>query len=110
MGTFHNILYQKYKIVKQFLNERQRRLYLGAEAKIIGYGGVSEVSRDTGVSRRLIAQGMKELKEKEFEIDKVRKEGGGRKRRVETDITLKKDLEELVEPVTRGDPESPLRW
>ena len=110
MGTFHNSLHQKYKMIKQFLNEKQRRLYLGTEARIMGYGGVSEVSRDTGVSRRLITQGIKELTGKKFEIDKVRKEGGGRKRRVETDITLKQDLEELVEPVTRGDPESPLRW
>jgi transposase len=97
-------------MIKTFLNEKQRRLYLGTEAKVIGYGGVSEVSRGTGASRRLITQGIKELPGDSFEIDKARKEGGGRKRRVETDITLKKDLEELVEPLTRGDPESPLRW
>lgn len=108
----NNNLQQRYNTIKPFLNEKQRRLYLGTEAIAIGYGGASEVSRQTGVSRRAIKQGIQEIEE-ETEIvstERIRKEGGGRKRRVATDITLIEDLEKLIDPVTRGDPESPLRW
>jgi len=104
---------QRYTLVSPFLDERQRRLYLAAEAKVIGYGGVSIVSRATGVSRNAIASGYddyEQAKEKQLPPGRIRKEGGGRKRTVEIDTTLKKDLESLIEPVTRGDPESPLRW
>jgi transposase len=88
-------------------------LYLAAEAKVIGYGGVSTVSRMTGVSRSAISAGYKDYdqaKENKISPGRIRKEGGGRKRTVATDVTLKTDLEALIEPVTRGDPESPLRW
>jgi len=88
-------------------------LYLAAEAKVIGYGGVSTVSRMTGVSRSAISAGYKDYdqaKENKISPGRIRKEGGGRKRTVTTDVTLKTDLEALIEPVTRGDPESPLRW
>ena len=69
------------------------------------------VSRQTGVSRRAIIQGIKELDEKpDVQAGRVRRAGGGRKKTVDTDATLKIDLERLVEPVTRGDPESRLRW
>jgi len=104
---------QRYALISPFLDERQRRLYLAAEAKVIGYGGVSTVSRMTGVSRGAISAGYEEYdqaKEKELSPGRIRKEGGGRKRTVVTDVTLKMDLETLIEPVTRGDPESPLRW
>jgi transposase len=104
---------QRYALISPFLDERQRRLYLAAEAKVIGYGGVSTVSRMTGVSRGVISAGYEEYdqaKEKELSPGRIRKEGGGRKRTVVTDVTLKMDLETLIEPVTRGDPESPLRW
>jgi transposase len=104
---------QRYCLISPFLDERQRRLYLAAEAKVIGYGGVSIVSRMTGVSRSAISAGYEDYdqaKEKKLSPGRIRKEGGGRKRTVATDVTLKTDLEALIEPVTRGDPESPLRW
>lgn len=104
---------QRYALISPFLDERQRRLYLAAEAKVIGYGGVSTVSRMTGVSRSAISAGYEDYdqaKEKKLSPGRIRKEGGGRKRTVATDVTLKTDLEALIEPVTRGDPESPLRW
>jgi len=93
------------------LDERLRRLFAAAEAMAIGYGGVTLVSRETGVSRAAIALGCKELKEqKKPDSHRIRKKGGGRKRAVDKDPSLKKDLENLLEPVTRGDPESPLLW
>lgn len=104
---------QRYCLISPFLDERQRRLYLAAEAKVIGYGGVSTVSRMTGVSRSAISAGYDDYdqaKEKGSSPGRIRKEGGGRKRTAATDVTLKTDLEALIEPVTRGDPESPLRW
>jgi hypothetical protein len=104
---------QRYDLLSPFLDERQRRLYLAAEAKVIGYGGVSTVSRATGVSRSAISAGYEDFnqaKQERLSSGRIRREGGGRKRTVETDITLKGDLETLIEPVTRGDPESPLRW
>jgi transposase len=84
-----------------------------AEAEAVGFGGASRVARATGVSRRAIRAGAKELKERAVlpgRRPRIRRPGGGRKRTVEKDPTLKKDLERLIEPVTRGDPESPLRW
>lgn len=104
---------QRYVLISPFLDERQRRLYLAAEAKVIGYGGVSTVSRMTGVSRSAISAGYEDYdqaREKKLSPGRIRKKGGGRKRTVATDVTLKTDLEALIEPVTRGDPESPLRW
>ena len=94
------------------LNEKQKRLFLGIEAEAIGYGGVSQVSKATGVSRQAIALGMKESKTESgiAKTGRIRKEGGGRKRRVETDDTLRGDLEKMIDPSTSGDPESPLRW
>jgi hypothetical protein len=84
-----------------------------AEAKAVGVGGVSMVARATGVSRRAIRAGVKELKARPVlagSRPRIRRPGGGRKRTVDTDPTLLKDLERLIEPGTRGDPESALRW
>jgi len=82
-----------------------------SESLTIGFGGTSEVSRQTGVSRRAIIQGIKELDEAPgVRVGRVRRAGGGRKKTVDKDASLKTDLERLVDPVTRGDPESPLRW
>jgi len=95
------------------LDERMRRMIAASETLSEGYGAISEVSRATGVSRRAISQGLKELKEHIPGLHKtghIRREGGGRKRTVDIDPTLKTDLENLIEPVTRGDPESPLLW
>src|SRR5258708_20500492 len=88
-----------------------RRLVAGAESLALGYGGVSIVAAATGGSRRAIHEGIKELRDPELlSSDRVRRPGGGRKKTVDKDATLKSDLERLVDPVTRGDPESPLRW
>ena len=90
-----------------------RRLVAAAESLVLGYGGASIVSRATGVSRRVIAAGVAELEQplgKRSVLKGIRRQGAGRKKTTETDPTLKQDLEQLVDPVTRGDPESPLRW
>ena len=102
---------QLYDILYSVMDERDRRLLVAAGAMSIGYGGVSQISRATSVCRETISHGIKELREsKELRSGRIRKEGGGRKKTVQTDPTLRTDLESLIEPVTRGDPESPLRW
>lgn len=94
------------------LDERTRRLVAAAEASAIGFGGVSIVARASGLSRGTVIRGMAELKSapKLSRSQRIRRAGAGRKRTADRDATLKRDLETLVEPVTRGDPESPLRW
>ena len=93
-----------------------RRLVAAAESTAIGYGGVSVVARATGVSRRAITEGMKELSQQKVlreplpSQSRIRRKGAGRKRTVDKDPTLRQDLDRLVDPATRGDPESPLRW
>ena len=102
---------QRFASLEPFLDERLRRLYAAAEAKAFGYGGVSSVARATGVSRRAISIGLQELGAPAAStIKHIRKPGGGRKQTVDKDATLVHDLEQLVEPDSRGDPESPLRW
>ena len=79
----------------------------------MGFGGVSAVARATGVSRLRIYRGIKELKEASespLEGRRIRRPGGGRKKTVDTDLTLRTDLENLVQPTERGEPENPLRW
>ena len=101
----------RFEMLAPFLNERTRRLAAAAEAASIGRGGISRVARATGVSRRAIASGLAELRAPDdSRSDRIRRAGGGRKRAVELDSTLRSDLERLIDPVTRGDPESPLRW
>jgi transposase len=102
---------RRFSALAPFLDERLRRLVAAAEATVIGYGGISLVARQTGISRRAVAAGCEELKQPTpGPPRRIRKPGGGRKRAVDKDSTLKEDLEGLVEPLTRGDPESPLRW
>ena len=101
----------RFEKLAPFLDERMRRLVAASESVVIGFGGTSVVSRETGVSRRAIIQGIKELEQEPSETPtRVRRAGGGRKKTVDQDATLQRDLERLVDPVTRGDPESPLRW
>jgi transposase len=101
----------RFEMLAPFLNERTRRLAAAAEAAAIGRGGIARVSRATGVSRRAIASGLDQLKAPDdVGASRIRRPGGGRKRTVETDATLRADVERLIDPVTRGDPESPLRW
>src|SRR5258708_4110065 len=93
------------------LNERARRLVAASEAMALGWGGISAVSRATGLSRKAISHGIQELQEEDGVAEgRIRRIGGGRKKTVSKDASLQEDLERLVEPVTRGDPESPLRW
>jgi transposase len=102
---------QRYERVAAELNERTRRLLAASEALAIGWGGVSAVSRATGLSRPVISQGIKELQQgAKAGEGRIRRQGGGRKSTLSKDPRLSEDLERLVEPVTRGDPESPLRW
>lgn len=92
------------------LNERQRRLLLGAEADSLGHGGIAAVARAARVARPTVAKGAAELNEQPEPIHGARRPGGGRKRLATKDPGLVTALEALVEPATRGDPESPLRW
>jgi hypothetical protein len=101
---------RRFELLGPHLDERTRRLLAASEAVVIGRGGASLVARATGVSRRMIGDGIKELDAGPAEGVRIRRSGGGRKRTSDTDPTLLGDLEGLVEPVTRGDPESPLRW
>jgi hypothetical protein len=94
-----------------FLDERTRRLCAANEAKILGYGGVSKVHRACGLSRKAIALGLRELREDmRIPEGRIRRSGAGRKPITTTDPNLSSFLEQLIEPETRGDPESPLRW
>lgn len=92
------------------LNERGRRMLAAAEAVDIGHGGVSLVSHACGLSRVTITKGISELGERPLAADRVRRSGGGRKKLAVRDPKLTGVLESLVEPLARGDPESPLRW
>ena len=104
---------RRFRLIEKHLDERMRRLVAAAEAEAIGSGGVSLVARATGVSRRAIRSGAHELTVRgpqALATGRIRRPGGGRKRTVEQDPTLIADLEKLIEPTARGDPESPLRW
>lgn len=107
---------ERYKNLEWALDERLRRLYAAAEAKAIGHGGITLVQKATGVARGSIKQGLKELLPSQRtpsgdgSNQRIRRIGGGRKASVKDDAKLLAALESLVEPVTRGDPESPLRW
>lgn len=100
----------RYEAMTDVLDERGRRLFLGAEAKAGGRGGQAAVARATGASVTTIRRGLLDLADGAFPKGRVRRPGGGRKRTVDLDPTLRADLEALIEPGTRGDPESPLRW
>jgi transposase len=94
------------------LNERGRRLAVAAEAKALGRGGIVRVANSSGISISTIQRGLRELKApgRRMDPEKVRRTGGGRKYLTDVDSRLMSDLESLVEPAVRGDPESPLRW
>jgi hypothetical protein len=106
----------KYALLYPILDERTCRLWAASEALAVGRGGITLVAAATGITRKRIARGIREL-ESLAEAGTVeplpqprRRPGGGRKAATEKDPTLRADLEALVEPVTRGDPQSPLRW
>src|SRR6266567_9504277 len=104
---------QQFEGLASTLNERQRRRWAAAEAKAWGYGGITLVSRSTGVSRRAIHVGLRELKAKRSAVvpaGRVRRRGAGGKPLTQTQPGFITGLDALVEPTCVGDPESPLRW
>lgn len=103
-------LQQKYGLLLPHLGERARRLLVAADAAEEGRGGVAKVARASGMSRQTIYRGMEELAALPVPDERVRRTGGGRKPLDETDPALLPALEALLDPVTRGDPESPLLW
>ena len=103
----------RYEALDPVLDERSRRRFAAAEARAAGRGGVAIVSRITGVARSTINRGLAELDDdapRDVAVRRVRRPGGGRKMLIETDTTLLSDLQGLVEPTTRGDPQAPLLW
>ncbi|MFB9601359.1 ISAzo13 family transposase, partial [Saccharothrix longispora] len=92
------------------LDERQRRLLLAAEARVLGHGGIRLVARAAGVREATVSLGVTELESGEAPLGRVRRPGGGRKRVADLDAGLRPALLALVEPDVRGDPMSPLRW
>jgi hypothetical protein len=114
------ILGKIYDQVSPFFDERLNRLFLGSCAVVLGHGGIMAVAKIAKVDRDTVSAGKREVSEAEQDKDgsgkviqtkkRIRKNGGGRKRLVTQDLDLKKEIESLIEPVTRGDPQSPLRW
>ena len=100
----------RFAAIAPHLNERQRRLWVGAEARGHGRGGIALVARATGVSRPTIYKALEEIDAPPLAAGRVRQPGAGRKRATETDPELAAALDALVDPDSRGDPESPLRW
>lgn len=100
----------KFEVVLPHLDERQRRLLLGAEARVLGHGGIRLVAKASGVAEATVSRGVSELEVGAGPLGRVRRAGGGRKRLAQTDPDLVQALLALVEPDVRGDPTSLLRW
>jgi hypothetical protein len=106
---------QKFQALSPVMDERMRRQWAAAEASTLGWGGITLVSAATGLARNTIATGLRELQHRQTHPNDVvkarlRNVGGGRKPLTEIDRGLSQALDALVDPVTRGHPESPLRW
>ena len=105
---------RRYKKLESYLDERQRRVMLAAEATELGRGGITALSVATGVARTTIQAGMRELAgqegRRELPRGRARREGAGRKKATVADTGLAEAIEALAEPDAKGDPESPLRW
>ena len=105
---------RRYRVLEPYLDERQRRLMLAAEATELGRGGVTALALATGVARTTIQTGMRELAGEEATVElprgRARRPGGGRKKATVSDRGLAAAIEALAEPDAKGDPESPLRW
>ena len=105
----------KFRALGALMDERMRRQWVAVEAKAYGWGGIRAVSAATGMSATTIRKGLVELQSRSNRLNeplptRIRAVGGGRKRKTESDPGLSAALEVLVDPATRGDPESPLRW
>ena len=103
---------ERYARVAGSLDERGRRAVAATEALALGYGGITAVARATGLSRKAIGRGIRELRGEVpvAPAGRVRRPGAGRRSLERQDPALRAELEQLVEPLARGDPESPLRW
>src|SRR3990172_11179052 len=111
--TEHRIIQEKYKALNAILDERGKRIWAAVEARSLRHGGISKVAKATGLSRTTIHVGFKELESGGSSAPppgRVRKKGGGRKPLTHHAPDIISALDALVEPTTRGDPESPLRW
>jgi hypothetical protein len=111
----YRTLAEKFKTLRPVLNEHARRLWAATEALTLGRGGISAAARATGLSRPTIYADIEEIHTgtgatPRGSHERVRRPGGGRKKRTTHDPTRLCDLDALVEPTTRGDPPSPLRW
>ena len=107
----------KYQRLRGVMDERVTRLWAATEAEALGYGGIATVVQATGISKSRVRAGLRDLAEQALHpptgparAQRIRRPGAGRPALVEADPRLVSDLESLVDPVTRGDPESPLRW
>jgi hypothetical protein len=105
-------LKQKFSILFAYLDERQRRIAAAVEARSLGRGGITRVAKAAGMSRPSVHKGLGELKQRKpgVPLGRVRKPGGGRKPVRRSDPAIVEELDRLVDPDTRGDPMSPLRW
>lgn len=102
---------QRHQVMCAHLSEREKRIWAASEAITIGRGGDTIVSEATGISRVTISKGKKEVKgEVVISSGRIREAGGGRKRLIKKHPNIVKDLDTMIDPLTRGDPESPLRW
>src|SRR5439155_3708342 len=104
------VLAAKFAVIFPHLDERQRRLLMGAEARALGHGGIRLVARAAGVREATVSLGVDELDSGAEPLGRVRRPGSGRKQAADLDPGLRPALLALVEPEERGDPESPLRW
>src|SRR5690349_21339790 len=110
MTVTREMLAAKFEAILPHLDERQRRLLMGAEARVLGHGGIRLVARAAGIREATVSLGVAELESGQEPLGRARRPGGGRKRLAETDPGLVPALLALVQPAERGDPESPLRW
>ena len=101
---------ERYGLMKGALNERSRRRWAAAEARSHGRGGIAAVARATGISEGTVRRGLRELDAEELGAERVRRAGAGRPGILEREPGLSEALDQLIDPVTRGDPQSPLRW
>ena len=117
MNAVSQTIKEKFEALKPLLDERGRRRWAATEARAIhGRGGVERLFEATGIARSTVRTGLQELGATQSQgppaapAGRQRRAGGGRKRLSELDPDLRTALEQLVEPLTRGDPTSPLRW
>src|SRR6202035_2532225 len=107
----HDAIRTRYNALGLFLNERDRRLFAASEARAAGRGGITAVSRTTGIARSTIGRGLADLRSGAVRCSqRGRRKGGGQKPATETQPGILEALNDLVEPSIRGDPEAPLRW